>query len=603
MTEITPDQEELPRFSSDGKGMLRKDEGICVLHLMGSDNEMARQHGELLATEIRQGVLPWMAGMFRLHIGRPSGRLDRMTSDLVGFLLDSLCASLSRNMPSSMMEPFHEMVRSAGLSSITADIAIGTPDLLLILYAMFDRLARNPPAAWLPSALQWKASTLFSDGMARRERSGLGCSGVVALPTVTADGHLLHARNMDYDGFGYLDRFPTVAFCRPSEGQPYAWIGSAGVHTAALTGMNSSGLFLGSNTAPTTDVSLAGMPFFGVNENVIRNARNLDEACAFLMAGKAASGYNVHISHGPSGQAAVVEYSYNRVRVRHPDNGFLAVTNHYVHPEMAETIPALSLLDRANTEGRYNRLLGRLLSRLGRIDILFLADCMRDLVEDRTRKIRPTGDIVCNYMNLTSVLSDVTERRFFVSADRSPAALGRYIGFDFDAEMAHFHGERSYPLTDIPRSSVWGSPAHDCVLAYQRAHVELVHRHAPSAAMAELEKAHEAFPKDTKVLLAMALLSMVLGRFSDSRRYATRYLERTDPQDPRRYRAHLLLAWCADLMSQPSEASGHLARAEAESRGDPASELETARWKKTRFDEKERSRMRVDLFNGRKQPI
>ena len=41
-------------------------------------------------------------------------------------------------------------------------------------------------------------------------------------------------------------------------------------------------------------------------------------------------------------------------------DGYLVATNHFVHPEMAATIPRLTVVDTANTRGRYARLHSRL---------------------------------------------------------------------------------------------------------------------------------------------------------------------------------------------------------------------------------------------------
>lgn len=66
---------------ADGRGMCRKDGGVWVLHLQGSEEEMVRQHGELLKGEIRAGVLPFMARFLHLHMKEESAFFGKLSSN------------------------------------------------------------------------------------------------------------------------------------------------------------------------------------------------------------------------------------------------------------------------------------------------------------------------------------------------------------------------------------------------------------------------------------------------------------------------------------------------------------------------------------------
>ncbi|MFH2006001.1 MAG: C45 family autoproteolytic acyltransferase/hydrolase [bacterium] len=573
-----------PRFTRDGQGMVRRDGRIYVLHLQGSDDEMARQHGELLGPEIRAGVMPLMARFLGEQVRDDTDLTSRLLSTFGSAAIDLLSLVLARNTPRELRRAFHEVARAAGVPVRSADLALAVPDTMLFLFGVMDRVLRAGHA--LPSL-----------GL---RRAGFGCCGAIALPEITSSGHLLHGRNMDYDGIGHFDRYPTVAFCRPTRGQPYAWIASAGVHTSALTSMNASGVFLGSNTSPTTDVSLRGMPFFAVNELAIRQARNLGEAVDLLGTRRAVSGYNVHLSHGPSGDAVVVEYAYSRQRIRTPEDGYLVATNHFVDPEMAATIPKLTIVDTANTRGRYARLMSRLAESRGRVTVELLIDCLRDGVEHATGERHPLGDVVCNYLNLTSVVADVTAGRFFATADPAPAALGRYVSFDLAAELDAFGQPRSYPLETVAPAPVAGTPAMRGIRAYMEAHAALSYHGDPAQALGHVAQARSHCPDEPRIALTQGLLALKQNRTEEAAQHAREYLELTPPGDPRRYRAWLVLAWCADLRHARAEAAEHLTRASGEDPGldDAALELET--WRRRPFTERDRRRMHVELFNGKR---
>ena len=55
-----------------GKGSHRRVGDVHVLSLAGSDHEMGRQHGELLADEIRRGPIPY----YRRIVEKLMGTLD-----------------------------------------------------------------------------------------------------------------------------------------------------------------------------------------------------------------------------------------------------------------------------------------------------------------------------------------------------------------------------------------------------------------------------------------------------------------------------------------------------------------------------------------------
>jgi len=565
--------------------MVRRDADVYVLHLQGTRDEMARQHGELLRDEIRHGVLPFMADFLEKQVKGDADVLSRILSGLVGMGLKGLSRIVASNTPHQLRGELHIVAETAGVDPRAADMALAVPDTMMWVLGMADRL--------------WRADFSMTP-MPVKGGVGFGCSGVAALPSATADGQLLQGRNLDYDGIGTFDKYPTVAFCKPADGQAYAWIASAGVHTAALTGMNESGIFLGSNTSPTTDVSLCGMPFFALNEEVIRQATTLGEAVAILSRMRCVSGYSVMVSHGPSGESIVAEYSSGRLGVRKPLGGCLAATNHYLNQNTAPTIPHVSLVDTVNTRKRYAQLRRKLAEGYGSLTIDDLVSIMRTQHEHPTGELHPLGDVVCNYLNISSVVANVTERQIWTTCDSAPSALGRYVFFDLAQELRHFGQPRAYPLQVKPADPFRATPSMDGVRAYKRAHMAHSYEADHETAHDDLALARASLPDESRIVLSQALMALRLDRLTEAEDHAAAYLAMAPGWDGRRYRAHLVRAWCLQLRGHDDAARCHLIEAQRQSPHVDDADWEIRHWFRRRFTHTDRKQLHVELFNAKR---
>jgi len=500
-------------------------------------------------------------------------------------LLTGLSRRVAKNAPAQFRRELHIIAEAAGLTRRDADMALAVPDTMMWVVGMAD--------------YAWRAGMAVSP-MPRGGGVGFGCSGVIAQPSATADGHLLQSRNLDYDGIGTFDKYPTVAFCKPVDGQAYVLIASAGVHSSALTGMNESGIFLGSNTSPTKDVSLGGMPFLAVNEEVVRQATNLDEAVAILDRNKSVSGFNVLLSHGPTGESLVAEYSSSRLGIRKPLGGCLAATNHYLNQDTIPTIPHVSLVDTVNTRKRYAQLRRKLAEGYGSLTVDDLITMMRAQHEHPTGEPHPLGDVVCNYLNISSVVADVTDRVFWTTCDSAPSALGRYVQFDLAQELSHFGQPRAYPLQVKAADPFRATSDMDGVRAYKRAHQAHSYEAKPEEAYVELENARALLPKEPRIVLSLALMALRTNQLVEAERHAVDYLAMVEDWDARRYRAHLVRAWCLQLQGHHDAARCHLAEARRQSPHMDDADWELRYWSHRRFTHADRERLHVELFNAKR---
>jgi predicted choloylglycine hydrolase len=154
-----------------------------------------------------------------------------------------------------------------------------------------------------------------------------GCSSVA----IRTEQGMVVARNYD---FFYWENRRHLIFTQPDRG-----LSHVGMHTGLVgsrhEGMNEAGLFVNFNGAGEhPDPAPVGMSFHLVVRYLLEKCRDAKEARDAILdlPLKEPKSYLV----ADAKEAFVVEAHHARKRVREMENGVLAMTNHYVHPEMTE---------------------------------------------------------------------------------------------------------------------------------------------------------------------------------------------------------------------------------------------------------------------------
>jgi hypothetical protein len=309
-----------------------------------------------------------------------------------------------------------------------------------------------------------------------------------------------------------------------------------------------------------------------------------------------ASGYNIHISHGFTGRAAVVETSYSMSETRYPEDDVLLVTNHYETNKMSATIPEHILVDGRNSRGRLERL--RTLFRGKRnIDGYFIASSLRDRI-DAKGEFHPLGDVVCNMMNLSSIVADVTAGKFWVAEGKAPVARGSYIGFDIHREWDSLGSVPEYKMSSIPADD--DTKGVRCTNFFQEAHKSVIHDGEMEKGLKFTVDALKVCPHEPHLILVAALLSLAMNRVEDAKNYALKYTEEVPADDDRLYRIHLLLAWIAQLRKDRQTAVKEFALARNLAAEDYAV-FEVEWWsRRSPLTEKGLRTFHVDMFNGKR---
>ena len=526
--------------TADGRATARLEQGIRVLHLSGSRVEMARQHGELLATEVRRGVLAQIPRLLS-HYLRYGPTRRPLIRKLATTLIERLLVfPMTRQVSARQLEPLLEGARVAGIDPGAIAGYLGVVDVMAGMTALNARTA-----GWLPGAMTGAGISGAHIG---------GCSGFVAGQGVTADGHLLQGRNLDFDLVGLWDRFPTVAFCTPRRGMRYVSISTAGMPTAGLTGLNEAGLFVAESTLATFDISLKQPPFFIAHDRIVRRCRTLDDAIGEAANGPNPGGYAIHLGHGPTHSGAIVERTAHRAAVRRlaPD-GWLVETNYIQDPALRATVPGWHFAEENHARARVHRISTGLEAHRGRLAPADAAGLLGDQVDPAVGEVRPLGDVVANFMGVQSVVADLTAMQLWVSADPAPTGTGRYVGFDVEAEWS---GDGSRPKAtpkSLPAGPQRDTAHHEGVRRYIDAYQAYRHVGAPDAACELLDEAARLDPAEPNYHFARALLSLRQNEIARAR-YELEVFRAAPNSGHRHGHALLVQGWCEDLAGRRSAA-------------------------------------------------
>ena len=154
------------------------------------------------------------------------------------------------------------------------------------------------------------------------------CTDVAAVPTLTADGHLLVAHNNDLCAG---DENDVVAIEWKVDGEPTTF--TLGLGPWISVGWNEAGLSVTGNEVAPKDEGVGIPRLLQVRDVLTRTT--LPEATSAILHPARASSYNWVVAQGDvvlsiEGSATAAE------AIAPAEDGTLAHTNHYVHPEMAD---------------------------------------------------------------------------------------------------------------------------------------------------------------------------------------------------------------------------------------------------------------------------
>lgn len=268
------------------KGALRYIDGIPVLTVSGSPEEIGTQIGEL-------ALKPSLALVTHFQDYLKKKGLDKISP-----VIFAASDTLYQRFPARYRQEIEAMIKASGANR----------DLVVLGNTGFD----------LQQIL-------------------LGCSGLLVSPARSATGGTLYGRNFDFPFKDMLEEYSLVIVYRPTGRKAFAMVTFPGV-LASNCGMNQDGLTLGANTvsrsgdgAPAFDP--AGMPYSVAAREVMETCGSVEDFDRWIRR-HTRTGRGLLLACDQK-QQRVYELTTKNIGVREPDDGLVYCTNHYRLAPMA----------------------------------------------------------------------------------------------------------------------------------------------------------------------------------------------------------------------------------------------------------------------------
>lgn len=398
---------------------------ILEVRLTGTPEQIGHQHGRLLYPQMveNEGKL---YGEFAHYVPFPPARWLMMDISRLQFRGIDQGMSLE-----------HRREIAAQAAAFTPDLydsTLPTYHRFIFLQSLYD------------IALSFEHSPL------------LGCTSFALTGDAAQDGHVILARNFDFEAGPIFDEKKAVFLVHEQGHIAYAsvsWPGLIGV----MTGMNAEGLALVVHGGRARTPRSMGEPVPHTMRDLLGAARTTREAVAILKTKEPMVSHILMIADA-SGDVAIVERAPGEPIFVRRGAGKVPLTNHFEGP--LATDPANQTVETV-TSTRPRRLrLDEILANLPKgASVEQVVGVLRDRkgvggTELSLGNRRAIDALIATH----SVVMDATARVLWVS--EGPHLAGRYLRFDLARILAPTYAPASdEPLTALPEDEILKSGAYD----------------------------------------------------------------------------------------------------------------------------------------------
>ena len=213
----------------------------------------------------------------------------------------------------------------------------------------------------------------FKEAASIHEKMEDGCTGVVAMPSATASGRLIHAHNWDWRQEAADSSI--VLRVRSENGPDILTLVEAG--GLARHGFNTAGVALTANfLACDRDFKSSGIPLAVLRRKILEQA-NLAQAVRVLGTSQRSCSNNIMLSHA-DGEAIDLECVPDETFWIQPEDGLLAHSNHFLSPVARAKITDTYYPKAPDTLYRWSRVRDYLAARRGMIDYKDMVAALSD---------------------------------------------------------------------------------------------------------------------------------------------------------------------------------------------------------------------------------
>ena len=262
-----------------GKGELVFENGIPILILRGSPEEIGQQQANLLKPQLFLVVDTYLNRF--LH-----------KQELEDIAINAM-ERMKPFVPEAYQKELLELAETTGLSY----------DRLLLLQTIMD----EPRVPY--------------------------CSVILATEPATSQPGLIFGRNLDFPSLGLAEHYSLITIYHPDNGKSFAsiiWPGFVG----ALSGINQDGLSLALLLSFSSwQTNTAGMPSMMLLRKILEQASTVEEAIKIIRDTKRVSPINLALADA-NNNSAIVEITAEKIALRQPDRGLFYATNWFVTEDM-----------------------------------------------------------------------------------------------------------------------------------------------------------------------------------------------------------------------------------------------------------------------------
>lgn len=255
----------------------------------------------------------------------------------------------------------------------------------------------------------------------------VGCTSFAAWGPMTADGHLIVGRNLDFSPGKLFDLNKIVIRVKPRQGLEFisvAWAGMSG----AVSGINEARIAVTVNAAQSSQKRRTGTPVSLVMRQVLQYAKTLEEAIEIIKNSQVFVSDCYLVACGKTSTAVIVEKTPGSCAVRWAEADYIISANHFLSGELKNDPGNLGYMATGTTVDRYCRMTELVQKSRGKLTPEMAATILRDRQVPGTANPGYGNHAAINSLIAThSVIIDVTAGIIWVS--QYPHQLGAYEPF------------------------------------------------------------------------------------------------------------------------------------------------------------------------------
>lgn len=384
--------------------------GIHILSLSGSDYDLGFQHGTVLKSQIKDGVIPYFKNyneiLLKHMVGRFSGKL------IATILKYTVVRSIQSKFTKSVKDCLHGLADGSGFSKSYMRDAFTMPDTFLWMASKSNLLGKYPVAP-------------------RFNMPTLGCTSAISKGNSSLNKNFLHGRNLDFPGVGIWEKEQAVIFYHPKNTQKYVSISTAGIPFGGFTAMNESGLTLAVHQhASFESVKLGGSAIGIIGDDIMRYAHNINDAKKILDASKSIGGFTYIIGSSKESKILCYELASGRRASHIIDSDIFGYTNTYIDKDLAKTERYIYPSQNRSSAARFGAATKMLAENKGGITPQHIAEILGEKCNDSCR----ISESIAMLVTISSTIFDPDNDLLYVAYGNAPVSNGHYIPISFSTE-------------------------------------------------------------------------------------------------------------------------------------------------------------------------